>query len=243
MLLTYGRRQFLASLAASKSTNHSAVVLNAASGAVITQVRVDERRIHPGSAVKPFVGVALLDAGATGPVRCSGALRIGSRRLDCTHPPVTEPVELTVALAYSCNSYFVSAAMRLTPEQLTAGLRRFGLDVLPGNARELMTVGESGVSCTLMELAQAYRRLASARYPAIHDGLLAATEYGTAQLSRPKDVVVAGKTGTSSQPPRAIFAGWAPADQPRIVVAVQTPGGRGGVDAAPIAKKLFEDYL
>jgi cell division protein FtsI/penicillin-binding protein 2 len=49
-----------------------------------------------------------------------------------------------------------------------------------------------------------------------------------------------GKTGTTAQ--AAWYAGWAPVDQPRIVVAVMT-GGRGATDAQPAAQELIARWL
>lgn len=57
-------------------------------------------------------------------------------------------------------------------------------------------------------------------------------------------VPVAGKTGTAENPPYddfALFAGYAPFDDPTIaVVAVVEQGGHGGSAAAPIARKVME---
>jgi penicillin-binding protein 2 len=57
-------------------------------------------------------------------------------------------------------------------------------------------------------------------------------------------VSVAGKTGTAENPPYddfALFAGYAPFDDPTIaVVVVVEQGGHGGSAAAPIARKVME---
>ncbi len=60
-------------------------------------------------------------------------------------------------------------------------------------------------------------------------------------------VPIAGKTGTAEVKPRvpfAWFAAYAPADDPRIVVAVNVEeGGGGSQTAAPIARNIFEHYF
>jgi cell division protein FtsI/penicillin-binding protein 2 len=61
-------------------------------------------------------------------------------------------------------------------------------------------------------------------------------------------VVLAGKTGTAqnSQDPtrdHAWFVGFAPADNPRIVVAVMLEFGLHGTRAARIAAKIVDAYL
>ncbi|HDO34146.1 MAG TPA: penicillin-binding protein 2, partial [Chromatiales bacterium] len=87
--------------------------------------------------------------------------------------------------------------------------------------------------------------------------------HGTAHaIDRGLRYTVAGKTGTAqlfgtgqgayrdeATVPRrlrdnALFIGFAPAENPRIVVAVIVEhGGYGGVTAAPIARKVMDEYL
>jgi penicillin-binding protein 2 len=70
---------------------------------------------------------------------------------------------------------------------------------------------------------------------------------GTGLLSRIPDIVVAGKTGTAQNPhgdDHAWFIGYAPAQDPRIVVVVLIENiGHGGTFAAPVAKRIIEKYL
>jgi penicillin-binding protein 2 len=70
---------------------------------------------------------------------------------------------------------------------------------------------------------------------------------GTAGLARIPGVSVAGKTGTAQNPhgeDHAWFVGFAPADQPKIAVAVLVENaGFGGTIAAPIAGYVMEKYL
>ncbi len=58
---------------------------------------------------------------------------------------------------------------------------------------------------------------------------------------------VAGKTGTAENPggkPHAWFVGYAPADDPKIVVAVVVENaGEGSVAAAPIVRQVMEAYF
>jgi len=70
---------------------------------------------------------------------------------------------------------------------------------------------------------------------------------GTAAGIKSKDIVIAGKTGTAQNPhgkDHAWFIGFAPYDNPKIVVAVLVENvGFGATYAAPIAKKMIEAYL
>jgi penicillin-binding protein 2 len=81
---------------------------------------------------------------------------------------------------------------------------------------------------------------------ALRRGLEAVVERGTGQAARVEGLRVAGKTGSAETPrgrPHAWFAGYAPADQPRIVVVVLVEHGyRGGLSAAPIARAILERW-
>jgi penicillin-binding protein 2 len=64
---------------------------------------------------------------------------------------------------------------------------------------------------------------------------------GTAQVIAQK---VAGRKLTGKQRDHAWFVAYAPAEKPKIAVAVIVEhGGHGGTTAAPIAKKVIEEYL
>jgi penicillin-binding protein 2 len=84
----------------------------------------------------------------------------------------------------------------------------------------------------------------------IRDALrqVVASPIGTAhQAFQGSSVSVAGKTGTAEtgkEEPHAWFVGYAPADKPRIVVAVIVEhGGEGAATAAPIFRQVVESYL
>ncbi|UCC68229.1 MAG: penicillin-binding protein 2 [Armatimonadota bacterium] len=70
---------------------------------------------------------------------------------------------------------------------------------------------------------------------------------GTASGIVTPKYAIAGKTGTaqaSGGDPHAWFAGYAPADRPRLVVAVVVEhGGRGSTVAAPVARHIFDTAL
>ena len=64
---------------------------------------------------------------------------------------------------------------------------------------------------------------------------------GTAQVIEQK--TAGGKLSATTQD-HAWFVGYAPADDPKIAVAVVVEhGGHGGAAAAPVAKKVIEEYL
>src|SRR6185437_620326 len=64
----------------------------------------DRLSAPPGSTIKPFALSALLRLGRINPrdaLPCPGRLTIAGRSLNCSHPPVAEPMRIDTALAYS----------------------------------------------------------------------------------------------------------------------------------------------
>jgi len=100
---------------------------------------------------------------------------------------------------------------------------------------------------------------------AVQEGMLATVHgsHGTATaIGRGAPYLIAGKTGTAQRSSRkgdasvdphqlpyhlrhtGLFVGYAPADAPRIAIAVVVEhGGFGGSAAAPIARKVFDAWL
>lgn len=77
--------------------------------------------------------------------------------------------------------------------------------------------------------------------------MIDAVERGTGTAAKIDGVSVAGKTGTAENPhgkDHAWFIGFAPAEDPKILVCVMIEGGGyGGVIAAPIAKEIMQAAL
>jgi penicillin-binding protein A len=240
------------------------IVLDAASGRLVASRRLETARLllaPPGSTLKPLVLAELLNSGKLGPdetFACTGKLMIDGRSFACVHPRLNRPVDLSTAIAYSCNEYVARAARRFEPGELARVLSRYGLSsrshlsddeatgrLQPstGSQTQLQALGEANVEITLLELASAYRALsASAPQPALK-GLEDAVEFGTAQHAQVPGVRVAGKTGSAANGHWAWFAGFAPSRQPKIIVAVLTQGSSGGADAAPLAQALLRSHL
>src|SRR5262249_45655912 len=100
------------------------VVLDVSSGKILGQSNVKmaaERVTTPGSVVKPFVLLELLQSSKLDPEQhlvCRRALTIGGRRMDCTHSPAVTNLDAADAIAYSCNTYFAKVATKLSPSGL-----------------------------------------------------------------------------------------------------------------------------
>jgi peptidoglycan glycosyltransferase len=80
--------------------------------------------------------------------------------------------------------------------------------------------------------------------------MVAVVQSGTGTNAQIPGVQVAGKTGTAETAVRSVYNAWfvafAPADNPRVAVAVVVEkqlNGFGGSVAAPIAKDVLEALL
>lgn len=227
--------------------------------------------VRPGSALKPFVLMELLETGkldAKQRLLCRRPLNIGGVRMDCSHTRDVAELNADDAIAYSCNSYVAEVTPRLGEGELMEALRKAGLDSPTGLTKsesagqierpenqaqlQLMALGERGIEVTPLALLEAYRKLAlrkrsgtTAAAEAIFDGLEHAVDYGTAHGAFVEDMKVAGKTGTAAAAnnPRThgLFAGYAPAERPEIAVVVYLKQGRGP-DAAMVARAVFAEY-
>lgn len=81
----------------------------------------------------------------------------------------------------------------------------------------------------------------------IKEGMFHVFEYGTGRYYKLQDVSMCGKTGTvqnSQGKDHSLFVGFAPKEDPQIVLAVVVENaGFGATWAAPIASLLIEQYL
>ena len=253
----------------------TAVVLEVASSEVIAAYHPEAaaRRVAlPGSAIKPFTLLALLESGKVNEqtaLMCKRRSTVGEHKLDCTHPSVKQPLDPAAALAYSCNSYFTTVATRLTPSELRQSFLKDGFGspsglepdessgsvalASTGAELQLQAIGEWGVQGTPLELLRAYQRLAQLSQQ--HDpnltplfaGLEGSVSYGMGHLAQPDaKMKVAGKTGTALVEEGAWrhgwFSGYAPADRPEVVLVVFLEKGHGPTDAAGVAREIFEAY-
>ncbi|HEX8799022.1 MAG TPA: penicillin-binding transpeptidase domain-containing protein [Terriglobales bacterium] len=253
----------------------TAVVIDVATSKVLAAYHLDvaaERVALPGSSIKTFTLIALLDAGKINEqttLMCQRSLTVGGHQLNCTHPDVKQPFDPATALAYSCNTYFAKLATRLSPSELRDNFVKFGFAAPTGLAPnevagsiplttnqtelELQAIGEGGVHVTPLELLRAYQNvalLAQKRDPKlapVFAGLEGSVSYGMGHLARPEATLkVAGKTGTSLVEEgswrHAWFAGYAPADKPEIALVVFLEKGHGPTDAASAAREIFTAF-
>jgi cell division protein FtsI/penicillin-binding protein 2 len=158
------------------------VALDAATGKLLAQWNITvaaQRLERPGSTVKPFVLMELLRSGKVQPdqrLACHRPLYIGAHRMDCTHSPAVASLDAADAIAYSCNSYFSTVALRMNAAELAEVFRRAGFTSPTGLAAgeavgrieppqsqpklQLQALGDWGIEITPLELLFAYRTLA-----------------------------------------------------------------------------------
>ena len=81
----------------------------------------------------------------------------------------------------------------------------------------------------------------------VKEALAGVVARGTGTLARVPNTIVSGKTGTSQNPhgeDHSLFVGFAPADNPKILVClIVENAGHGGSVAAPITGKILKSYL
>lgn len=254
----------------------TAVVLDLHSGRVVASSHFDvaaRRVVAPGSSIKPFTLLALLESGRVNgqtALMCKRFVLIGGHKLDCSHPATTEPLGPAQALAYSCNSYFTTVALRLSPEELRSSFVQDGFTTVTGLSPDevagtvslaessqqvqLQGIGEWGIRVTPLELVKAYRSLAvlqtkhDPKLQPLFAGLEQSVAYGMGRAAQPVTPLrVAGKTGTAPADEgswtHAWFAGYAPAENPEIVLVVFLEKGHGGSDAATVASEIFSAFV
>jgi cell division protein FtsI/penicillin-binding protein 2 len=250
------------------------VVADVVSGKILAARGLDiasHRTRRPGSTLKPFVLMALLESGrldASQKLLCRRPLRIGGLSLDCTHPPTMLDFDAEEAIAYSCNSYFAEVATRLSGPELVQAFRKAGLDSPSGFVKDeasgrieqpsdrerlqLEALGDRGVEVSPLELLEAYRKLALQKRKGdagadapVFAGLEQSVEYGMAHAASVDGMKIAGKTGTAasreSVKTHGFFVGYAPAEKPEIVLVVFLEQGRGA-DAAAIVEPIFAEF-
>jgi penicillin-binding protein 2 len=259
----------------------------------------------PASPFKLATAVIALRRGLVGftsrmPEPCRGALQFGSRPFKCWKREGHGSLDLTGAIAASCDVYFYQLGLRLTlPNILEGGTslgfgERSGIDlgkeqrpIYPPNTEYYnrrygargwtnavtlnLSIGQGENSQTLMNMMRFYAALAgdgTSQAPYIvrrrpedkaHslgltreqlDGLRAAmcavVQRGTAAASGGRDLNACGKTGTAQNPhgeDHGWFIGYAPADNPKIVVGSIMEFKLHGSSVAPYVVRVMQRYL
>jgi len=230
------------------SPDISFLLLDAHTGASLASRWPDaEEPIPLGSLVKPFTALAYARSHSYRyPVYvCHGSAG------GCWQPRPHGRLNITSALAFSCNSYFRDLSSRLTAAQMRDVAEQFGLDPpapgLPGAA--LMGLGD-GWTIAPLRMARAYLELVRrADEPGVREilaGLADSAEWGTGSAvgHALPHLPALVKTGTAPcrHPHRAPADGFAialvPAEQPQLLLMVRVHGVAGSRAARTAGRML-----
>jgi cell division protein FtsI/penicillin-binding protein 2 len=213
------------------SAQVSYILLDTRSGTVVAQRwEQPERPIPVGSLVKPFLALAY-GTGESFPVyEC--------RPKECWLKKGHGTVDITAAVAQSCNSYFLQLAPGITPD----ALHRFGL-ASPADTSAETLIGLGGQwKISPLALARAYGLLAAdLRAAPIRRGMLESSQHGTGRAIAMKALV---KTGTApcEHPKHLPGDGYVvalyPPEAPKYTLLLQMHGVPGATAAATAGKML-----
>ncbi len=143
-------------------------------------------------------------------------------------------------------------ASPLQMAMVAAGIANGGVVMRPYLVQTVRAADLSVVSDTKPQ--QYSTAMTPANAAALRDMMITVVQHGTGTAAQIPGVTVAGKTGTAQtapgQAPHAWFAAFAPAQAPRVAVAVLVEHGgsmggdaTGGAVAAPIAKAVIQAVL
>jgi peptidoglycan glycosyltransferase len=157
------------------------------------------------------------------------------------------PPETSISDSELAQMSFGQGGLTVTPLRMAlvaAAIANGGLMMRPNLVKEIRMPGRP----TLRVPPAGWGRAVTADTAAsVRDMMIAVVSYGTGTAAALPDVVVAGKTGTGTHngaPPDAWFVCFAPAQAPRLVVAVVIEdAGYGGAVSAPIARAILQGSL
>ncbi len=230
---------------------------------------------------------------------CRGGMQYGNRYIRCWKKEGHGSLDLTSAIAASCDVYFYQLGLKLGLSNLLAdgtGLGfgdRSGIDIgseqrpiFPKNTQYFtdrygargwtnavtlnLAIGQGENSQTLINMMRFYAAIAgngsigapylvrprdvpvrslgltAEQLAGLKHALSAVVQRGTAAGSGGRDINVAGKTGTGQNPhgkDHGWFIGYAPADNPTIVVGSIMEFAEHGTTVAPYVVKVIRRYL
>jgi len=230
------------------SPDISYLLLDARSGQVLAS-RWDQpdTPIPLGSLAKPFTALAYGELhDFQYPVHTCLGTATG-----CWRPGGHGDVDLTSAIAYSCNSYFRFLTADLRAPDVSETATRFGLEVpdRETSGAELAGLGPRW-RISPLRMARAYLELVGQRqHPAVRqilDGMARSARHGTAaevDRAMPPHYALA-KTGTAActhskrAPGDGFVVALAPADDPKLLLMVRVHGVPGS-QAAKIAGQML----
>jgi peptidoglycan glycosyltransferase len=157
------------------------------------------------------------------------------------------PPQATVSDSELAQMAFGQGSLAVTPLRMAlvgATIANGGVLMHPTLVKEIRAPGAAAVRIAPVVWT---RPISAQTAQSMRDLMLAVVKYGTGTAAKLASIAVAGKTGTATHPggqPDAWFVCFAPAMQPRLVVAVIVEdAGYGGVVAAPVARAILAGAL
>ncbi len=157
------------------------------------------------------------------------------------------PVQSTVSDSELAQMAFGQGSLAVTPLRMAlvgASIANGGVLMHPTLVKEIRAAGSTPIHITPVQWT---RPISPQTAESMRDLMIAVVKYGTGTAAKLSDIAVAGKTGTATHPggpPDAWFVCFAPADHPRLLVAVVVEdAGYGGVVAAPVARQILAGAL
>ena len=164
--------------------------------------------------------------------------------------PVTKdevPAQATVSDSELAQMAFGQAGLAVTPLRMAlvgATIANGGVLMRPTLVKEIRAPGRAPIRTAPVEWT---RPISQQTADELRNMMIAVVKYGTGTAAKLSNVTIAGKTGTATHPggmPDAWFVCFAPAQSPRVVVAVVIEdSGYGGVVAAPVARMIMAGTL
>ena len=261
--------------------------------------RAAEGLYPPGSIFKVVVASALIKNNMQNmTINCTGKLNIDGYEITDSNKTAHGEIDLTTAFEKSCNSFFITAGLKIGNTKLMNEAEAFGFNKniatdfktvtsifpKPADNKSLaqQSIGQGAVQITPLNaaiLAATVANNGKIMSPYIVDSIksydgktlksfypkqlntildpdtvksmkqlmLDVVQSGTGKKAAVYNTEVAGKTGTAQNTngkSHAWFIGFAPADNPKVAIAVIIEnGGGGGGTAAPIAGKVLRKAL
>ncbi|HEU5034698.1 MAG TPA: penicillin-binding protein 2 [Mycobacteriales bacterium] len=149
-------------------------------------------------------------------------------------------------VAFSAIGQFSDAVTPLQMAMVAAGVANHGVVMKPYLVQKTLAPDLSTLSTAQpQQLSRAVSPGVAAQLTQMMEGVVRS---GTGTAAQLPGIAVAGKTGTAEnvpgKPTHAWFICFAPAQNPRVAVAVLVEnGGTGGVAAAPIARQIMQAVL
>ncbi|MFN2590998.1 MAG: peptidoglycan D,D-transpeptidase FtsI family protein [Actinomycetota bacterium] len=166
-------------------------------------------------------------------------------------PPASDFAQDLPGVAYSAIGQQSVSANPMSMALVAAAIANGGVEMQPRLVREIRD--QAGRVVRSFEPTELNRSISSATARRLTAMMISVVAAGTGTPAQIPGITVAGKTGTAQHPggnPHAWFVAFAPAQNPRVAMAVVVLNGgslgseaTGGQVAAPIAKTILETAL